>query len=75
MVEPQVERRLAAILCADVVGYSRLIGRDEAGTLGALKSLRRDVVAPVLARHRGRLVQTSGDGTLVEFGSAPAQEH
>ena len=54
MVEPQVERRLAAILCADVVGYSRLVERDEAGTLGTLKSLRRDVIDPLLARHHGR---------------------
>ena len=69
LVESQVERRLAAILCADVVGYSRLIERDEAGTVGALKSLRRDVIDPLLARHHGRLVQTTGDGTLVEFGS------
>ena len=69
MVEPQVERRLAAILCADVVGYSRLVERDEAGTLAALKGLRREVIDPLLARHRGRLVQTTGDGTLVEFGS------
>ena len=68
-MESRVERRLAAILCADVVGYSRLIGRDEAGTVGALRSLRRDVIDPLLARHRGRLVQTTGDGTLVEFGS------
>lgn len=69
LVEPQVERRLAAILCADVVGYSRLIGQDEAGTLGALKSLRREVIDHLLSRHRGRLVQTTGDGTLVEFAS------
>ena len=69
LVEPRVERRLAAILCADVVGYSRLVGWDEAGTVGALKALRRDIVDPLLIRHHGRLVQTTGDGTLVEFGS------
>ena len=69
MVEPLVERRLAAILCADVVGYSRLIGQDEAGTLSALKRLRNDVIGPILTRHRGRVVKTTGDGSLVEFGS------
>ena len=69
MAEPRVDRRLAAILCADVVGYSRLIEQDETGTVGALKNLRRDIIDPMLARHHGRLVQTTGDGTLVEFGS------
>ena len=69
MAEPRVDRRLAAILCADVVGYSRLIEQDEMGTVGALKNLRRDIIDPILARHHGRLVQTTGDGTLVEFGS------
>jgi class 3 adenylate cyclase len=68
-VEPRVERRLAAILCADVVGYSRLIERDEAGTLRALRSLRREIVDPLLATHGGRVVQVAGDGALVEFGS------
>jgi adenylate cyclase len=62
-------RRLAAILAADVVGYSRLIGEDEAGTLGRLKAVRARVVDPAIAEHRGRIVKTTGDGILVEFGS------
>ena len=65
----RVERRLAAILCADLVGYSRLIERDEAGTLCALRSLRREVVDRLLSSHGGRIVQVAGDGALVEFGS------
>src|SRR3981189_1869125 len=63
------ERRLAAILAADVVGYSRLIGADEEGTLGRLTSIRAKVIDPIIAEHRGRLVKTTGDGLLVEFGS------
>jgi adenylate cyclase len=66
----RVERRLAAILAADVAGYSRLMGSDEVGTLGALKSLRREVVDPAIASHKGRIVKTTGDGMLVEFASA-----
>src|SRR5262245_42563120 len=62
-------RRLAAILAADVVGYSRLIGADEEGTLGRLKALRHELLDPKIAEHRGRLVKTAGDGLLVEFGS------
>jgi TolB-like protein/tetratricopeptide (TPR) repeat protein len=62
-------RRLAAILAADVAGYSRLIGADEGGTLERLKTLRRDLLDPKIAEHRGRLVKTTGDGLLVEFGS------
>jgi adenylate cyclase len=62
-------RRLAAILAADVSGYSRLIGADEAGTLERLKTLRRELLDPKIAEHRGRLVKTTGDGLLVEFGS------
>jgi hypothetical protein len=62
-------RRLAAILAADVAGYSRLIGADEGGTLERLKTLRRELVDPKIAEHRGRLVKTTGDGLLVEFGS------
>jgi adenylate cyclase len=62
------ERRLAAILAADVAGYSRLIGNDEEGTLAALKSCRRQVIDP--AEYRGRIVKTTGDGALVEFASA-----
>ena len=68
-MESRVERRLAAVLCADVVGYSRLIERDEAGTLRKLRSLRREIVDPLLATHGGRVVQVAGDGALVEFGS------
>jgi adenylate cyclase len=62
-------RRLAAILAADVAGYSRLIGKDEAGTLGRLKAVRARVIDPAIAEHRGRIVKTTGDGILVEFGS------
>ena len=64
-----MERRLAAILAADVVGYSRLIGADEAGTLTALRALLKDVVDPTLKRHRGRVVKLMGDGLLAEFAS------
>ena len=62
-------RRLAAILAADVVGYSRLMGADEEGTLERLKALRRELVDPKIAEHNGRLVKTTGDGLLVEFPS------
>jgi len=62
-------RRLAAILAADVAGYSRLIGADEEGTLERLKTLRAEVIDPKIAEYRGRLVKTTGDGLLVEFGS------
>src|SRR5438105_12624296 len=65
----RVERRLAAILAADVVGYSRLIEADEEGTLRRLKSLRAEVIDPKLAFHHGRIVKTTGDGLLVEFAS------
>ena len=66
----RVERRLAAILAADVAGYSRLIGADEGGTLRALKAIRAELIDPKkIAEHRGRLVKTTGDGLLVEFGS------
>ena len=70
MAEARVERRLAAILAADVAGYSRLMGVDEEGTLAAVKALRREVVDPKIAEHRGRIVKTTGDGALVEFASA-----
>jgi TolB-like protein/class 3 adenylate cyclase len=66
---PRVERRLAAILAADVVGYSRLMGIDDVATLQALKAHRREVVDPAIAAHNGRIVKTTGDGMLVEFGS------
>ena len=62
-------RRLAAILAADVAGYSRLIGVDEEGTLNRLRSIRADVIDPKIAEHRGRIVKTTGDGLLVEFAS------
>ena len=65
----RVERRLAAILAADVAGYSRLIGADEEGTLSRLKALRAEVIDPKIAEHHGRLVKTTGDGLLVEFAS------
>jgi adenylate cyclase len=63
------ERRLAAILAADVAGFSRLMGQDEEGTLARLKALRRDVCDGAIAAHRGRIVKTTGDGFLVEFPS------
>ena len=69
MAEARVERRLAAILAADVAGYSRLMGADELGTLEALKALRRDIVDPAIASQKGRIVKTTGDGMLVEFAS------
>ena len=65
----RAERRLAAILAADVSGYSRLIEADEDGTLGRLKALRAEAIDPKIAEHRGRLVKTTGDGLLVEFVS------
>src|SRR6202163_139867 len=65
-----MQRRLAAILAADVVGYSRLMGLDEMGTLTSLKSHRRELVDSGIAEHRGRIVKTTGDGMLVEFASA-----
>jgi len=65
-----VERRLAAILAADVAGYSRLMGANEEGTLDQLKSIRKALVDPTIATHRGRIVKTTGDGMLVEFASA-----
>src|SRR5437588_6288073 len=62
-------RRLAAILAADVAGYSRLMGADEEGTLERLKALRRELLDPKIAEHKGRIVKTTGDGLLVEFAS------
>jgi adenylate cyclase len=69
MAEERVERRLAAILAADVVGYSRLTGIDEAGTRARFNEQFGDFVQPGIDHHRGRLVKTMGDGFLVEFGS------
>ena len=70
MAEERAQRRLAAILAADVVGYSRLMQLDEAGTLAALKTSRREILQPAVARHRGRIVKVMGDGVLIEFASA-----
>jgi len=69
MVEERVQRRLAAILAADVVGYSRLMGEDEEGTLAVLKAHRAALIDPKIAEHQGRIVKTTGDGMLVEFAS------
>lgn len=69
MATDRVERRLTAILAADVAGYSRLVGEDEEGTLAHLKGHRRALVDPQLAKHRGRIVKTTGDGMLAEFAS------
>jgi TolB-like protein/class 3 adenylate cyclase/Flp pilus assembly protein TadD len=69
MSEGRVERRLAAIMAADVAGYSRLMGTDEEGTLAALKAIRGELGDPKIAEHRGRIVKTTGDGLLVEFSS------
>jgi len=66
----RAERRLAAVLAADVAGYSRLMGSDEEGTLARLKAVRKALVDPTIAKHRGRIVKTTGDGMLVEFSSA-----
>jgi adenylate cyclase len=66
----RVDRRLAAVLAADVAGYSRLMGADEEGTLARLKAVRKTLVDPVITSHRGRIVKTTGDGMLVEFASA-----
>ena len=70
MAEERLQRRLAAILSADVVGYSRLMGADETGTLARLNSMRRELIDPAIAAHSGRIVKVMGDGALVEFASA-----
>src|SRR5437764_696220 len=70
MAERTVERRLAAILAADVVGYSRLMSADEVGTLHILRACRRELIDPAIAARHGRIVKTTGDGILVEFASA-----
>ena len=69
MAETRINRKLAAILVADVVGYSRLMGADEAGTLAALKKFRETIFDPAVAAHNGRIEKLIGDGTIVEFGS------
>src|SRR5262250_2297353 len=70
MAEERVQRRLAAILAADVVGYSRLMEQDEAGTMAALADRRKAILEPLFAKYRGRVVRLMGDGTLAEFASA-----
>jgi adenylate cyclase len=70
MAEQRTKRRLAAIMAADVAGYSRLMGHNEAGTLAQLKECRTEVIDPNLARYDGRIVKVMGDGLLVEFSSA-----
>ena len=64
-----VERRLAAILAADMVGYSRLMEADEAGTLARLRTHRLELIDPAIAKHRGHIIKTTGDGILVEFSA------
>ncbi len=64
-----MERRIAAVMAADVVGYSRLIGEDEAGTLQALRQLRQDLLYPAVSEHHGTVIKTMGDGWLIEFAS------
>ncbi len=75
MVPQRIQRRLAAILAADVVGYSRLMGEDETGTLAQLKSHRTDLIDPKIAEHGGRIVKLMGDGALVEFASVVDAVH
>jgi len=70
MAEERLQRRLAAVLSADVVGYSRLMAEDEAGTLSRLNALRRRLIDPTIGAHSGRIVKLMGDGALVEFASA-----
>jgi adenylate cyclase len=65
LTDNRVERRLAAVLAADVAGYSRLMGADEVGTLQALKTHRRELIDPSIAAFKGRIVKTTGDGMLV----------
>ena len=69
MERSSVERKLVAILAADVVGYSRLMEVDEAGTLARLKTHRLELIDPAIAKNRGRIIKTTGDGLLVEFPS------
>ena len=69
-MDKRVERRLRAIFAGDVVGYSRLMGADEEGTLARLNAHRREFLDPKIAEHRGRIVKRTGDGILIEFDSA-----
>ena len=76
MTGERVERRLAAVLAADVAGYSRLMGADEVGTLQALKNHRRELIDPSITAFKGRIVKTTGDGMMIVFrdsGSAAAR--
>ena len=70
MTDARVQRRLAAVLAGDVAGYSRLMGADEEGTLARMNAHRREFLEPKVAEHRGRIVKKTGDGVLIEFGSA-----
>jgi adenylate cyclase len=70
MAAQRAERRLAAIFASDIVGYSRLMGADEEGTLARLNTHRREFLEPKIAEHRGRIVKRTGDGILIEFASA-----
>jgi len=70
LVAPRLDRRLAAIMAVDVVGYSRLVGVDEAGTLARVKAHRVELAEPLIGEHHGRVVKLTGDGALAEFGSA-----
>ncbi len=69
MAAERIERRLAAILAADVVGYNRLMGEDEVGTLAALKAHRQELIDPKAAQYHGRTIKLMGDGALMEFAS------
>src|SRR5215813_4106439 len=70
MAEQTRQRRLAAILAADVIGYSSMMQADEAGTLATLKALRTEILQPLVSKHHGRIIKVIGDGVLVEFASA-----
>ena len=69
MAEQRVQRRLAAILAADVVGYSRMMREDEVGTLAQLTTLRKELLEPKIVEHGGRIVKTMGDGALIELNA------
>ncbi len=69
MAKDKITRKLAAILAADVVGYSRLVDKDEEGTIARLKAHRKEIIDPIMARDNGRIVKTMGDGLLIEFPS------
>ena len=75
MTNDVLSRRLAVIVAADVVGYSRLMEADESGTLAQLKSIRKELIDPKISEHRGRLVKTTGDGLLMEFFSVTDGVH